>query len=293
MANFLFSEILDGLPAIKIVDVGPMARDETEEPYATLTKRTLARVVGFAPVEEACRQLNEAYRGKRLYLPHVIGDGTTHTFYRLGPDSRASIYQPNAALIAKFQNLGEFARVVDMRDIETVRLDDVKDAEGADYLRVGGHGAALGIYDGAEQTLAEIAVIHARVAFVPLFRRQPLFGDVDRTLRGFGFQFHRFKAMTGRTFKPLVAEGAAGGLSQQLWADAIYVKDFLQFDAVPAEKLLKLAVIAHEVYRSYDLAALALKHFDERTDAGLWTEYIKRLTSERPPAPAKPEKKAV
>jgi hypothetical protein len=67
------------------------------------------------------------------------------------------------------------------------------------------------------------------------------------------------------------------GLSQMLWSEAIYVKSFLDFGRLDPAKLLKLAVILHEVYGSYDLCALALRHYDARQATAHAAAYVQRL----------------
>jgi len=284
MQSFPFSDLLDGLPTIKVVAVGAAPADGTQEPYAVLARKGLARIVGFEPAAAACDALNEAARGKHLYLPRVVADGKRHRFHRCADPGLSSIYAPDEAAMAPFQTLAEGGRVVAVEEVETVRLDDVEEAAGADYLAVGVQGGAGAVLAGAERTLEGAAVVHMRAEFVPLYRGQPLFAQVDEALRAHGFQFHKFVGLGGRTFKPLVAgDNELAALSQFLWADAVYVKDYLGFDALAEEVLLKLAVILHEVYRSYDLAALALKHHDAKTDAGLWSGYVRRLTAAPPP----------
>jgi FkbM family methyltransferase len=284
MRAFPFSDLLDGLPTIKVVDIGAAPVDGGEDAYAAIVRRGLARVVGFEPIEEACDALNDAARGKHVYLPLVVGDGTTQQFHRCADPALSSIFEPDAAAMALFQTLEEAAHVVERYEVETVRLDDVEEAAGADYLRIGIQGGAGAALAGAERTLRHAVVVHIRAEFVPLYVDQPLFGEVDEVLRAFGFEFHKLMSLGGRTFKPLVAgESERAALSQFLWADAVYAKDFAKFAALPEDRLLKLAVILHEVYRSFDLAALAIKHHDAKTDAGLWPTYIKRLTTDRPP----------
>ena len=46
--------------------------------------------------------------------------------------------------------------------------------------------------------------MQTEVEFVPLYKKQPLFAEVDIALRELGFVFHRFGGMAGRTMKPLV-----------------------------------------------------------------------------------------
>ncbi len=74
-------------------------------------------------------------------------------------------------------------------------------------------------------------------------------------------------------------------LSQMLWADAVYVKDFMALDGLPPEKLLKMAVILHLVYGSFDLALQALSAYDAKMKTSLSQAYFGRLTA-RPENPA-------
>ena len=284
MRSFPFSELLDGLPTIKVVDVGPLADRADEAAYAALARKSLARVIGFQPNEIECDRLIEAARGRHDYLPILLGDGEMHPFHHCADPAWSSMLPPNAPLLALFQTLEDATRVVETEERSTVRLDDVAEAEGADLMRIDARGGTRALFEGAARTLKNAIVIHTVVEFVSLYEDQPLFAEIDEYLRACGFQFHRFQGLGGRTFKPLMAgENENAALSQFLFAEAVYVRDFAAFDALPADKLLKLAVILHESYRSFDLAALALEHHDRKAETGLWDGYIKRLTAARPP----------
>jgi hypothetical protein len=284
MAKFAFSEIMDGLPVVKVVDVGPSTAEAGGEPYAPLMKRAMARVIGFDANEGDCAALNDRAAGRHVYLPYVVGDGTVRTFHICRDVAGSSLCEPDRERIMLFQELDSVAEVVERRSVETRRLDDVAEAANADFLRIDAPGAAIAVLAGAQRLVAELIVVHVSVDFVALYKDQPLFADVDRALRDRGFAFHKFTALGGRSFKPLViGTDANDPLSQVLSADAVYVRDFAALGALPAEKLLKLAVVLHEVYGSYDLTALALKHFDAQTEGGLWPAYVRRLTGARTP----------
>jgi hypothetical protein len=82
-----------------------------------------------------------------------------------------------------------------------------------------------------------------------MYKEQPLFADIDVFLRAQGFQLFRL-AGTGRTFKPLIRDNSFNSLSQLLWPDAVYVRDFMAFDQLAPTALLKLAIIpARELQR--------------------------------------------
>ena len=51
-------------------------------------------------------------------------------------------------------------------------------------------------------------------------------------------------------------------MSQQLWADAVYIKDIATLKNLPPAKIAKLACIMHEVFRAYDFSHYALQQYD-------------------------------
>ena len=282
MPAFPFSEILDGLPTITVVDIG--ALPDKDVVYGPLMRRGLARIIGFQPDDDARNTLAGAVRGAHSYRKDVIGTGAPSSFHRCEDPAWSSLCAPDSKLIANFQNLKSQMRVVETTEAETIGLDEIEEAASVDFLKITGKGIGAGVLGAAETALARTLAVHINVAFVPLYRQQPTFAEIDGILAGSGFRFHKFAGLGGRTFKPLVAgDNPNAPLSQFLWADAVYVRDFMEFDALPEDSLLKLTIILHEFYSAYDLAALALRAFDAKTEAGLWPVYIKRLTGGKPP----------
>jgi hypothetical protein len=140
----------------------------------------------------------------------------------------------------------------------------------------------LDVLTGATRVLADAVLVHTEVEFVPMYKEQPLFAEVDQHLRRHGYLFHRFSSGSGRTFKPLVLNNDHNkATSQFLWADVVYVKDFMALDRLSPEKLLKLAVILHMQYGSIDLALESLKAYDAKTGAGLADRYLRGLLNEK------------
>jgi FkbM family methyltransferase len=276
---FHISSLLPSLPRFKIVDVGAMTLGNGTEPYAPLTKFLPCDVIGFEPVQAECDKLNAQGKPGHTYLPYFIGDGSTRTFYECNMPMTSSLFEPNSALLDKFQNLENLTRVVKTYTVQTRRLDDIPDVRGTDYLKVDVQGGEMLVYRGGEQILTDVLVIHTEVVFVPMYKDQPLFADIDAHLRGRGFAFHRM-GISGRTFRPLIANKNPNKmLSQMLWADAIYVRDFMTFDQLAPLALLKLASIMHENYGSFDLVALALEAHDRKTGSSLQPAYIKHLVT--------------
>jgi len=180
-------------------------------------------------------------------------------------------------LLEKFSQL--WLPLVGESEIQTRRLDDIPEVKDIDYIKLDVQGAELDIILGAQRVLETTLVVHSEVEFIPIYIDQPLFGDIDVALRKAGFWFHRFDGVFGRVLQPLRPNGDPfAPLSQLLWADgAIYVRNFMRFDALSADQLLKLAIILHEVYQSWDMAALALRSHEAKTGKGLWQAYLERL----------------
>jgi FkbM family methyltransferase len=276
---FNIASLLPPLPRLKIVDIGAMSLGEDMDPYFRLANATPCDVYGFEPVVAEFEKLKASAKPGRHYLPYFIGDGSARTFYECNFPMTSSLFEPNTALLAKFQNLEELVRVQKTYPVETTRLDDIPELEGTDFLKVDVQGAELLVFEGAAKLLDNALVVHTEVEFVPLYKDQPLFSDIDAHLRSKGFALHRL-GQTGRTFKPLIFRNDVNAaLSQVLWGDAVYVRDFMSFDGLSGQTLLKMATILHENYRSVDLAAVALASYDRQLGTGLQPDYLKKLAA--------------
>jgi len=270
--------LLPPLRRFKIVDVGASASHEPPD-FARLVAAVDCDIVGFEPIAAECENLMRGAKPHHLYLPYVIGDGSARTFYECSSPYCSSVYEPDIALAEKFQYLEEFMTIVKSGPVETKRLDDITETEGTDFLKVDVQGAELLVFQGAVKRLKDVLVIHTEVEFVPLYKEQPLFADVDTFLRAQGFAFHKMKTW-GRTFKPvLMRDGPDASLSQMLWADAVYIRDFMSFGDLPPASLLKLAVILHEVEQSYDFVQLALQTYDRIMKTNLQMSYLRQTAA--------------
>jgi FkbM family methyltransferase len=276
---FFFEEIVTP-PVMTAVDVGAMLLGEKTDPYARLNQLGLLNVIGFEPQPVELEKLNAlALRGRR-YLPYVIADGQRRTFYQTNTGMTSSLLRPNLKLTQLFHALGEHMQVVASGLVNTVRLDDVAEiqAQGCDLLKLDTQGSEAQILAHASKTLASCVMVEIEVEFVHLYEDQPLFADVDRLMRSNGFMFHRFSDMSGRTYKPLMMNNDPNaGMSQMLWADAIYVPNLDRLDTLEPAALVKLAALLHEIYGSYDLCHVVLAAHDRRCGTTYTQRYIEAL----------------
>ncbi len=276
----LWKHLSEVCEKIHIIDVGAMAIEGNDVLYDRISG--ISRVFGFEPDEVECEKLNYDSENNQVYFPYFIGDGTTGTFKKCNQNMTSSFYEPNTELLKKFQCLEEFTRVETRTEEKTKRLDFFEELTDADYLKVDAQGSEVDIFNGAEKLLTDsILVVHTEVCFIPLYKGQSLFAEIDQSLRKRGFLFHKFaeRRICGRAFKPMyIKDKPYIPISQMMWTDAVYVKNFMEFDALPDEKLLKLAIILHDVYESYDMANLALESYDKKNGSELAMFYKNSFT---------------
>lgn len=165
-----------------------------------------------------------------------------------------------------FQNLAELTRPMATHPVSTLRLDDIHEISAIDFIKMDIQGSELSVLTHARRTLESVLALQVEVEFVEMYKNQPMFADVDKFLREMGFQFHSFDYIGGRAFKPMAPGGNINvPFRQLLWADAIYVADFTRLDRLTESQLRRYAVLAHDVFNSFDLAHLILAELDVRT----------------------------
>jgi FkbM family methyltransferase len=263
---------------VTVADIGAALTESP--PYQSLIDKKLARVIGFEPNPEECDRLNKFHGPPHVFYPHFIGDGREHVFYETNWAPTGSLFKPNMELLEKFTSLAELTTLQRSYPVQTCRLDDVPEIGAIDYLKLDVQGAELMILQNAPRTLQGVSLIQVEVEFVELYQEQPMFSDVDAFLRNCGFQFHGFSGTGGRPFKPLKLPKTEEFLRQILWADALYVRDWMNLERVPLPQLERYALLTHELLNSFDLTLQLLFEIDRRTQGKKKDAYLARIKAE-------------
>lgn len=270
-----------GVPPITIVDVGAMS--EGPERYARLVESGAASVVGFEPNPEELAPLVANAGPRRRYLPYCLGRGGPATLHITRYPGCTSLYRPDPRVIDLFTGIGASEpegnfHVLRTESIVTHRLDEIAECPRPDYLKLDVQGAELDVLAGGQRALEDCLVVESEVEFVPFYEGQPLFAEVDQFLRARGFALHRLIDIAGRAVRPLVFNQSPGTpVSQLLWADAVYLRDFTRLDLFSDDQLLKTAYILHEAYRSLDMAYHFLREYDRRRGTATCEAYLPLL----------------
>lgn len=280
MAVPSLSTILSGeWPTLQVLDIG--AAPEGGVRYQPLLDHGLAEVTGFEPQPEQLAKLRQM-PGRHRWLPYVLGDGSVGTFHVTRFPGCSSLLEPDPAIIDPFHRIsatrpgGNF-HVIDRQSVKTVRLDDVPDRPRPDHIKIDVQGASLLVLRNGTETMRGALVVEAETEFVPLYKGQATFGELQVFMQEQGFLFHKFLDICGRAFEPMAPANPAAAVSQALWADAIFVRDFTALDRYAPADLQKAALLLHDVYASYDLALRFLIELDRRQGSDLGTRYLPAL----------------
>lgn len=282
MSQFSLFDILplDTL-GLSILDIG--ARHTEDERYAPLVGCAGVTITGFEP-DPAQRKILKARHPDHRYFPDFLGDGTERIFYECFYGGCSSLYEPDPAIINQFTSLGTSEgsqfEVINRSTVDTKRLDDLEAVGDCHYLKIDVQGGELDVMRGAEKLLTGVLVAEMEVEFIPLYKDQPLFADVDSFMREHGFMLHRFVDMSGRAYRPFTAnDNPAAPVSQILWTDAVYIPVLGEFESLADDALLRLSLILHDLYQSVDLCARILAIYDKRNGTDYHTGYLREIIS--------------
>lgn len=258
MPNFML-ELLKPQRLTEIVDVGANPIDGAP-PYQDMLNEAACRVTGFEPQDEALQKLLAAKGDNERYLPYAVGDGKRHTLHVCRGSGMTSLLQPDRRTLGLFQTLKPLGDVMEKFPLETRRLDDIKEIEVMDFLKIDIQGSELAVFEHGRRLLKHAVCIQTEVSFVTLYENQPALGEVDMELRRQGFIPHCAAAVKNWPIAPFTAYP----VNQLLEADLVYVRDFSKPELMDDEQLKHLALIVHYCYGSFDLVMRCLAQLEER-----------------------------
>jgi len=249
------AELLNVEGMLEIADIGA-ARINEEPLYKPLLDRKLARLNAFDADVRQHGGLRAAYGDELRLFTDIVGDGRPHTLHLAAPASgMTSLLKPSARQLGFFNGFDKFGEIHGTEEVRTTRLDEVVGLPDLDYLKMDIQGGELSALQHGEARLARCAAIQLEVSFVPLYEGQPTFGEIDVWMRAQGFLPHAFAELKRWSISPVRRNNdIRQPFNQLLEADVVYVRDPTTPERWEPEVLRRLALIAHHVYGSLDLA---------------------------------------
>ena len=217
--------------------------------------------VGFEPDREEADRLNgEAARARHpwrslRFLPVALGPAGAKVLHLYRQRGCSSILEADVAAAARFSRDDYFVLDGDV-DLTTVPADEALRQHQVThpvYMKIDVQGYELEVFRTAGGMLADsLLAIRCEVSFIPLYKDQPLFGDIAGFLRPFGFvpmgfqELHHWRPSTRVKYHdaPGPIPAARG---QLVHGDVLFLRDAHtmpdQGDAATGA-LLKLAFLA-------------------------------------------------
>ena len=271
MSNFIITDLLykHSLLTDKLTIIDCGAAGGSFQEWASLADKIV--IHGFDPNKDECQRLNEDAKAKGLqhyYYPFLIaGDSEKRSFYLTNKGDSNSLFRPDDQLIARFkQKYCDHQWISTSETVghkETIQVGTTSLKTWAhqhsilyiDFIKLDVQGAELEILKGAGNLLNSVICMNIEVWFVPVYKEQPLFADIDIFVRNKQFDFYTFVINTAGQYAGRVASPVSFGninsaftqrfAGQLLTADALYFKDPLHNSgSVSTSKKLKLICFA-------------------------------------------------
>lgn len=273
------TNLFDDLPTVKIVDVGAAVLNGKVD-YQAIVDVGKADIIGFDGDGSAAEEASKHFGGGARIYPHLVGNGEPAVFHENVFAPTSSLFPVNKEVSSLFTQLPEILETVKETPVETIRLDDIEEIDGADALFIDVQGSELDVITHAKRVMKDVLVVHTEVEFIELYKGQPLFSDLDPVIRGHDMMFHKFFGLSGRPFAPVVIGGDKNrNMNNHLWSDAVYISDPRRFDELCDDQLLKLALLMNDVYGSVDVAFIALQAYDRRNETRRAGDYMGFLSA--------------
>ena len=248
----------------QVVDIGPGPAPTA--PYAPLWMSEQCEITGFDAQDTVTKELQKSARESDSYDTKVIANGQPATLHTLKEPALTSLFAPHDSAIRYLGRSEGNIRIQSEEAVDTHKLDDLVDH--ADLIKIDARGAENTILQNATRLLQKAVVVIPRVRFYRLYLDEPLFGDIDRTMRAAGFTLHKLSPATTKVIPNSEIDHLNRSANRNQWieGDAIYIRDPARIPEFTHNQLRHLALIATGAINSFDLALLAI---DTLTNRGL------------------------
>ena len=250
-----------------VVDIGAEPLEFEKDVYQPLISSWSSTIVCFDPMDKSAPRTakpNRRNKASRRILPNFVGTGEPAKFHLAKMQSTSSLLEPNHNLAKNFALLSEALEIVEESEVETITLDQALQSEklvnnGVDFLKIDVQGSSFDVIKGAKETLLRTLVCQVEAEFSEVYKNETLFSDIDKEMRALGFGLVDFPVLGRQRYNALdVTEKRYFHASRLLWGDCLYVRHLdTMHKNLSEEECMRVAIIMHEVYQKYDLAAFA------------------------------------
>jgi FkbM family methyltransferase len=245
------------LRSLVIADIGAAYLGETPPYQALVDLELVARLIAIDGDPRQTERLRARWGELAEVIACVVADGRNHTLHICPEGSgMTSLLEPDPESLAFFNLFPAFGAVERTEEVATRRLDDLWEVPPIDFLKMDIQGAELMVLRNGWSKLGQCVAIQTEVSFIPLYKGQPTFAALDIELRQHGFVPHRFREVKCWSIAPTMRNNDPRlPFHQLLEGDIVYVRDVIHPATLTSEQLARLALMAHHMLNSPDLAA--------------------------------------
>ncbi len=241
----------------------------------------LAEVTGFEPQPDPFEDLQNNPIPNRTVLPYAVGNGEDGILNVCRASGFTSLLEANEDFLTCAGRWRAMMRVVEHIPVQTQRLDDIVEIQDFDMLKIDIQGGEQSVFENGLTKLSNAIVVYSEVAFVPLYKDQPLLDAQMQTLRPLGFDLHKFVSLSQIMLHTTLSAHLRprGHRNQSVDGDAVFIRNLLDLRALSDERLKHLALLSDAVFHSHDLTLKLLEMLQDPLsipDAGI-SEYIALL----------------
>ena len=267
IANLIFNTLLKG-DKLSMVDCGAWGGSLHEW---DCLDQFITRY-GFDPNADECNRLNAEAKSKGFdhrYFPCFLAQKVEkgRKFYCTNDFGANSLYEPDEELVGRWRSmhLGKLIPTLgttgtkNVIEVDTLNLDTwARDynIHDVDFIKLDVQAAELEVLEGGKDLIGSTLGMNVEVWFSKVYKKQPLFADIDVFLRNRGFSFYSFYIYTtsqyvGRMASPVAFPNLTTYEDQKragqlVTADSLFLRDPLCEPKIelPMKKQLKLICLA-------------------------------------------------
>ena len=255
--NFFLSYSIQAVKALPrngevcLLDIG--AAGEVEPRWRPFIQ--FLNYVGVEPDKRSrstLRNINNEFKAYSI-LPYVLGaKKQTITFNLCRKPMVSSLYEPNMNFLSRFLDSERFD-ITKKISTDCIPLDSI-DLPDIDFIKIDIQGAGDDVLKGASRCLSSVLGLELEVEFVELYKGQPLFGDVCKTLSQYDFEFIDFVHLCRWERNEFNSYG------QCVFGDALFLRspEYMILQSFDVKKWSAYFTILI-IYRRFDLIEIALK----------------------------------
>lgn len=224
----------------------------------------------FEPDLEECERLKslETTNWKNINVIGVgIGQGKKRKLNLYRQRGCSSLLEANYAIAQRFAR-EEYYILDDVMEVSMMGLDEALNdhkVTDASYLKIDIQGAEIEAFQSGTELLSQLVMLRTEVSFLPVYKDQPLFSEVEQFLRRFDFELfkfvetHHWRRGSKVKYPSIDRERKFASSGQLIHGDALFIKspETIARSNDPSKKLLHLALLAF-AYGEVDLSADAL-----------------------------------